>query len=68
MNAMRNLTVHVAYIGVGLDIEGAASLPEFSAFLAAFRKDAAYKHPLLICALSGPMFWDNANHFKLKVL
>ena len=69
VKTMNDLTGNVAYIGVDLDIEGAKSLPEFGSFIAAFRKDAAFsEHPLMICSLSGLVFWDNDDHYKVNVL
>lgn len=69
VKTISEITGHVAYIGVDLDIEGASALPEFASFITAFRKDApSDKHPLMMCTLSGLMFWDNDDHFKLDLL
>ena len=69
VKTIKAATGDVAYIGIDLDIEGATVVPEFGSFITAFRKDAAYdEHPLMMCTLSGLMFWDNDDHFKLDVL
>ena len=69
VKTIKAATGDVAYIGIDLDIEGATVVPEFGSFITAFRKDAAYdEHPLMMCALSGLMFWDNDDHYKLDVL
>jgi len=70
VQTINSITGGVAHIGIDLDIEGAtSSLPEFGSFLAAFRAGAAYdEHPLMLCTLSGLMFWDNDDHYKLGLL
>lgn len=59
-----------AFVGVDLDIEGAASaLPHIGAFVGAFRAVApAGTAPLQLCALSGCADPASADHFKLGLM